>query len=376
MGAQRSKPLKKLILLFASVLVALVLAEIAVRTAGRGPLHVTASEVVFWQFDSLLGWSHPPRRQGIFAARHCRMHVRINSKGLRDREHRYKRRGSTKRVLVLGDSLAWGHGVEEDSRLSERLEALLGVDVINAGVSGYSTDQELLWFQTEGVRYDVDSVVLVFCGNDPGMNYKQRGYYIYNKPRFVLHGDNLDLRGVPVPKIDLVRKMAWHVRRRSALIHLIAETLPELLARAGRTTGTEPHSDPGTTRSPRPFKLTIRLMDEMRRVATDRGAQFLVVACSSWWRGPPSGGTYGTLIDALRADGFQVIDVDSLPGFDPARMTIPDDGHWNASGHAFVACAIRGCIEQPVGVHAHETLEDKSTVNPQSQSGQPAEDPQ
>ena len=42
--------------------------------------------------------------------------------------------------------------------------------MINAGVSGYSTDQELLWYRNEGIKYETDLVILVIAGNDVGDN--------------------------------------------------------------------------------------------------------------------------------------------------------------------------------------------------------------
>jgi len=40
-----------------------------------------------------------------------------------------------------------------------------------------------------------------------------------------------------------------------------------------------------------------------------------------------------------------VLDVESIPGFDPEVMIIPDDGHWNQSGHEFVAEKIKALIK-------------------------------
>ena len=67
------------------------------------------------------------------------------------------------------------------------------------------------------------------------------------------------------------------------------------------------------------------------------------MASSNW----ESEETYKSFIDALRANGFWMIeDVESLQkGFDPTAMTIPDDGHWNNAGHEFVANMIKEYIE-------------------------------
>jgi hypothetical protein len=87
-----------------------------------------------------------------------------------------------------------------------------------------------------------------------------------------------------------------------------------------------PVSDTNAEREP--FKLTIALIDEMRKIAESRNAKFMIVATDRWWNGP-SGATYTDLINTLRTEGFLVLDVESIAGFDPEVMLIPDDGHWN-----------------------------------------------
>lgn len=40
-----------------------------------------------------------------------------------------------------------------------------------------------------------------------------------------------------------------------------------------------------------------------------------------------------------------MLNVESKPGFDLEEMLIPGDGHWNQSGHEFVAEKIKALIE-------------------------------
>ena len=40
-----------------------------------------------------------------------------------------------------------------------------------------------------------------------------------------------------------------------------------------------------------------------------------------------------------------MLDVESMPGFDPEVMLIPNDGHWNQAGHEFVAEKIKALID-------------------------------
>jgi lysophospholipase L1-like esterase len=155
--------------------------------------------------------------------------VRINEKGLRDHEHSYDRQNDNGRILVLGDSFAWGYGVEESERFSQRLEEALDVEVINAGVSGYSTDQELLWYRNEGVKYETDLVILVIAGNDVGDNDRQLVNTIYYKPKFVIEEGQLIPTGYPVPKRSLQGRLIYSLSQRSALAYFLVQRYFDLL---------------------------------------------------------------------------------------------------------------------------------------------------
>src|SRR4030095_12115366 len=92
--------------------------------------------------------------------------VSINSHGQRDDEYPVERTGK-RRMFVLGDSLGWGFGVELHERFSERMEDIHpDWEIINASVSGYSTDQELLYLQHQGMVFAPDVVLLLFHPND------------------------------------------------------------------------------------------------------------------------------------------------------------------------------------------------------------------
>src|SRR5439155_1080671 len=125
--------------------------------------------------------------------------IRINDKGLRGKDYPYERVAGKRRVLVLGDSLVFGYGVEQDEVFTDVLEGMLpATEVINAGVSGYGTDQELLWFRSEGVRYRPDLVIILMTGNDEWENHESLVYWFYPKPHFTL-SDRGELRLTNVP---------------------------------------------------------------------------------------------------------------------------------------------------------------------------------
>jgi hypothetical protein len=316
-----------------ALIVGIIGLELALRLLGAGPLHVNPDQKSLWAHDSRLGWINHPGHVGTFDNGFFRVQVEINSKGLRGAEVGYQKPQGLKRILVVGDSFAWGFGVEQDEIFSTRLEAALpDTEVINAGVSGYSTDQALLWLQQEGKRYSPDVVIYLLSGNDDIMNSMQLAYWVYYKPSFQLDrlGD-LVLQGVPVPEASFENRARHFLRSRSAIAKAVEVALQGHEASFVYLADSIP--DPKN-----PHRLTVALVDAMRNEARSVGASFLVVANAQFWFSP--NGSYERLLVELRRAGGDVIDlidVESHPGWDADAMQIPGDGHWNGVGHAFVS---------------------------------------
>lgn len=96
----------------------------------------------------------------------------INSRGLRaDREYSYEKPPGVFRIVSLGDSFTAGYEVQGDEVFSSVLERQLSeagydVEVLNAGVSGYSNAEALVYLERELLKYDPDIVILSFFAND------------------------------------------------------------------------------------------------------------------------------------------------------------------------------------------------------------------
>jgi lysophospholipase L1-like esterase len=99
-------------------------------------------------------------------------HFRINGQGMRDeREFAKTKPAGTKRILSLGDSFTIGYEVHAHETFSAVLEHELrasgrAVEVLNAGVSGFSNAEQCLYLERELLDYQPDMVVVSFFGND------------------------------------------------------------------------------------------------------------------------------------------------------------------------------------------------------------------
>ena len=124
----------------------------------------------FFLADSWRGQRLAAGYDGWFAG----VPVHINSLELRDpREYALAKRPETFRVLVLGDSVTFGHGSVYEHTYPYLLEQRLkgwrpDIDwqVWNAAVPGYNTSQELAQLLEVGERYAPDLVVVGFYEND------------------------------------------------------------------------------------------------------------------------------------------------------------------------------------------------------------------
>jgi hypothetical protein len=117
--------------------------------------------------NSKIGHEHRPNA----SARLMGVDVQTSADGMRDRNFTPAPDPATTRIMMLGDSLTFGWGVDEGATYSKRLEAKLRasghrVEIINTGVGNYNTAMEVEYFLSRGVKYKPNIVVLNYFIND------------------------------------------------------------------------------------------------------------------------------------------------------------------------------------------------------------------
>jgi hypothetical protein len=124
--------------------------------------------------DPMLVQRFAPNYTGWFAG----VPIHINNLGLHDtRDYSLDKSDRTFRILLLGDSVAFGHGSLYEHTYAYLLEQRLkswrpDVDwqIWNAGVPGYNSSQELAYLQKVGPIYRPDLVIVGFHPNDINAN--------------------------------------------------------------------------------------------------------------------------------------------------------------------------------------------------------------
>lgn len=99
-----------------------------------------------------------------------------NSYGFREREFLPEKPEGVFRILVLGDSLTFGVGIDNDHRYTNLLEEMLNLklkpkkfEVLNFGMGGYATDQERDLLTSLLKKVQCDLVIVGFFWNDVTM---------------------------------------------------------------------------------------------------------------------------------------------------------------------------------------------------------------
>ena len=223
----RKKFFQNLGVLFISVFVVLLGAEGLLRVVCRKgfDIHNRLPQGVLCKKDPLLGWTGQPGVSRVLSYLEKDMddmQVVMNSEGFWDIPHKTSKPQGIRRLLFLGDSFTIGWAVPKEERFTDLINRRLssGHEVINMGMWGYSTDQELLVLEEKGLEYSPDIVIVsmflddLFCSNLFSVN---DGMYI--KPKFsLLANDALELHNVPVP----------NNHGRSALLNMILTRLYKL----------------------------------------------------------------------------------------------------------------------------------------------------
>lgn len=95
-----------------------------------------------------------------------------NARGYRDLDRSLAKPPDVHRIVALGDSFAWGAGVEFEDAYPQRLERMLRRrrrerwEVVNLSRPGMNTVEQAAQLADEGLAYDPDLVLLGFCLND------------------------------------------------------------------------------------------------------------------------------------------------------------------------------------------------------------------
>jgi N-acetylglucosaminyldiphosphoundecaprenol N-acetyl-beta-D-mannosaminyltransferase len=294
--------LRSTLLIGLSVLFSLATAELVVRCA-RPQVLERYPEGLYLPSASRQYRLRPGFR-GVFRYPEFTVPVRINHQGLRAGRD-YGPPPAGRRILALGDSFTMGYSVREEQTWAKILETRLGPpwEVLNAGVPGYSTWQELAWLEEEGLALRPQIVLLgFFLGNDVADNAGRRLPVEMRDGRLVAAGVRPLL--LPLARNSHLYHLAWRARRRDF-----------------------PRPEAGEDG----WLATAGLIDRLARLSRRHGLRLIVVIM------PDRGPEHRNLRLVRVCDRAGVEAVDLTAALRGRGLYFAQDGHWTELGNRLAA---------------------------------------
>ena len=284
---------------------------------------------------------------------------RINGQGMRaERDYAIPKPAGTRRIVVLGDSYTMGYEVAEPQCYARVLERELSarghkVEVLNAGVSGYSTAEEYLRLTRELQPYEPDVVLVGFYGNDIVDNVRSG--------LFKLEGDQLvEARRTYVPggRFANFLNTNWFfslLAERSNAFVLLKERGTQLMrkqmvednirnveeAEAG---GSASAATPRDARAAYGRRLTAAIFERFYAAARERGQQLAILSIP-WYRPRPEALAEAFPLAEFPVDRPDLFFVPAKPLLDPyigkeLLYWKRSHGHWTPFSHEIAGKAL------------------------------------
>ena len=334
--------------------------------------------------DPYRGWGGNPNGKSFWNGEGIPSEINMNSGGFRDYERSKTKPKNGFRIALLGDSFTEAIHVKLEDTHGAIIEQNLQqcpvlkdrkVEVMNFGVQGYGTAQELMTLRHHVWDYSPDLVMLVFfAANDLRNNYRAlehdhlRPYFIYQDGKLVA---DMSFRNLKFWQRDryafsLVDFLPFWWVKNSRILQLIRKVDIDGKYRQYEKDYSEINL--GFYQEPKldsdwqeTWKVTEGLIKLMRDEVSEKGADFMVITASD---------SHQVLPDIQRRDGFRKsLNVSNLfypdirlkkfgkkenipvytlagPIWNEAKKTdeclhgfdnaIPCGGHWNLAGHKFV----------------------------------------
>lgn len=248
-----------------------------------------------------------------------------NALGFRDRERDLRKAPGGVRIVVLGDSVTYGHGIALEDRFTHQLEQLLGqngarVEVVNLGMPQYSTVQEVATFEAIGIDLAPDLVIVAYVLNDPNPEGMINDYFFRER----------------APS----RALAW-LERRTRWWRRAVRVLPGC---RGHDYYSRIHCNADH------WAASEAAFDRLAQLTRASGCPVLLVVFPLLDADPQASfasyrwlDAHRQVIEAAQRRGFATLDLlPALAPYRPAELQVhPDDVlHPNARGHRITAAAI------------------------------------
>jgi hypothetical protein len=348
---------KNIVLLLGSCLIVVIIAEFALRLSKIAwePQYDNRVKITQKSKNSIIGYELIPNFEGKAIGGY----VSINSFGLRGPEVSMKKQNGVTRIAVLGDSWAFGWGVDQNEVFTSLLEKKLNqfskkgkFEVINFSLFGYNLQQEEEILREKVISFEPDIVIFAFNINDlQGLKLKpledfRRGEERSSKNKNN-HGKNNYLKELTYNAFHFIEETG---NEHSHLFRLLDTTLRGLAIRLhfekpGKEYYFKQFYEDGTQ------EITF-LQDAFSRIseiAHERNFKVCIVYCP-WMNELAQDNPYKEVFEKIKneAEKRDLMTLNLFPfykGQDVHKLRISNiDGHPTALGHKIAADGISDFI--------------------------------
>lgn len=305
--------------------------------------------------DPVLGWAHATNHSKTFTTEGTEARVVQNALGMRGPMPTPAKSPDRARVLVVGDSFTEAVQVDENDLFTARIAtAHARLEVLNAGVGGYSTVQKFLYLRERGFTLKPDIVLAMYFGNDLTDNCLSFYPAIGPRPYATMEqgrlrviedapADDFLKYALPLPFAELLNRysVAYNFLNTRIYQPLHAERLREMRVADLRK----------AEQCPR-LPILMALFAEMDRTARAAGARLLVALIPS--REDARAGQAADIASILpECAAIRVACLSLLEPLHAAYQAgrkpyFDGDIHWNSAGHAVAAAALAPFIMEAV----------------------------
>ncbi|MDP2923735.1 MAG: GDSL-type esterase/lipase family protein [Candidatus Omnitrophota bacterium] len=356
--------LNKILILLGTIFISIIIIEFTLKLFGYQPVYYYPKDLFIYDAD--LGYRLSPLFKANNNLGEFQFDININSAGLRDIEYNQQQKNMLS-VLGLGDSFTFGTGVNYEDTYLHQLEEIIKASrvvcrVINAGVPGYGTKHELLFYRKYGLQYKSGIVLVGFnITNDPNDNLRdysvKNGFIIEKKT-----GNNEP----SASKFYILKSfLRTHSRLYSFIINRLKNNpkIQELLIRFNISINVFPielqfykKTSPSILKNE--YQTAEIILKQLKKTCLENNAKLIIIGIPSQSQVYPDLWQKVKKLYGLKGEDYdldlpnkifskvcydnQIAFVDLLPLFrqyaqQGKKLYYKIDGHWNKEGHKAAA---------------------------------------
>ena len=287
-------------------------------------------------FDAGRGYTMAPNLNTPYSNKEFTSTITTNNLGYRDDNASL----NNPDVLMLGDSYAWGWGVDEKDGVEKQYEKLTRRNVLNMSVPGYGSIQELLTLFAWERRGPLQGkrIFLFFCANDLQDN-ENTSFNAF--PYFVKNGSNIQLHTPDKTAFDKWQDATnkWMIHSKLAAKNVLAFYTIAAIKNMGNKDVYKDYQ--ATTNRLNGAEAFIYVAENLAVLQAQQQAQVTIIYIPpfSYYTTGQQDVSHKLVADVCSklhfrfADLTQVLDIDDY---------YPLDKHWNANGHRKAAQFLSG----------------------------------